>query len=53
MVLAGCRLKRLAHEWAEQKKVKASLVRGLEALKEEQRSKAKGRGSGKVRQVAR
>lgn len=46
-------MKRLAQEWAEQKKVKASLVRGLEALKEEQKSKTKGRGNGKVKQVAR
>ena len=47
MVLASCRMKRWAREWGVQKKVKASLVRGLENLKEEQR--VKGRGNGKVK----
>lgn len=40
-------MKRWAREWGVQKKVKASLVRGLENLKEEQR--VKGRGNGKVK----
>ena len=37
MVLASCRMKRQASEWAQQKKLKASLVKGLENLRNEQR----------------
>lgn len=33
MVLASCRMKNWANEWSQQKKLKASLVRGLETMK--------------------
>ncbi len=33
MVLASCRMRKWASEWSQQKKLKASLLRGLEIMK--------------------
>lgn len=35
MVLAGVKMQNMAREWSEQKKLKASLVKGLENLRSE------------------
>ena len=39
MVLASCKLRRWAKQWSAQKKIKMSLVKGLENLREEKRLK--------------
>ena len=42
MVLAGCKMKRMAGEWSQQKKMRASLAKALDGGKAREKLKWKG-----------
>ena len=46
VVLAGVKMQNMAREWSEQKKLKASLVKGLENLRSERKEKGGRQGLG-------